>query len=553
MNINGRHPRKRRRDKLLVGFVCFCRFYFGILVTLWLASPILAADSPGSETQKRGGILRLARSADPQTLDPVLMFSALDAMLCPLLYLPLLDGSCVTNLVPCAAETWSASPDQRIFTFQLRPGVTFSDGRMVVADDYVFTLERILNPATGSAMSAYMVGIRGAGDFISGKTNHIAGVIVLSPVAFRIELEHPDITFPYIMMFPAMPREHVVGREGHYGIRPIGTGPYMVESWVRGARLKLTRNPHYQGPEPQHFDGVDLLIGGDETTHLMMFERGELDIANIDGQGIPRPSFRRLTQDPIWRDLVQRVQSFGTRFVSLNTEIPPLNNVLVRRAINHAIDRDRRLQVTSGFASHAEGVLPPIMPGYNPHLRGYQYEPGKARQLLLESALPMPLRTELWHGHSDGNRYLAQGIQWDLKQVGIEIELKEMADSALFVAMTIRKKVPMTLLGYGPVIPDPKDMLGNPFNGNDITNTPTLNWAFYNNPVVTSLLQKAAAQTDWQLRFKLYQRAEEMIVSDAPWAFLGHEIAFALRQPWLKGPLLDASGGYRFDRVWFEK
>ena len=72
----------------------------------------------------------------------------------------------------------------------------------------------------------------------------------------------------------------------------------MVQEWIRGARLRFTRNPYYHGPKPQHLDGVDILIGGDETTHLMMFERGELDIPSTEG--IPMPSFRRLSHDPRW-------------------------------------------------------------------------------------------------------------------------------------------------------------------------------------------------------------------------------------------------------------
>jgi ABC-type transport system substrate-binding protein len=329
----------------------------------------------------------------------------------------------------------------------------------------------------------------------------------------------------------------------------VGDGPYQVEKWFRGARLRLTRNPYYHGPEPQHLDGVDLVIGGDETTHLMMFERGELDIANITGVGIPLPSFRRLSNDPHWRGLIERETEFATIGLILNTEIPPLDNKLVRQAINHALDRDRRMHVAQGYFSHAEGAIPPIMPGYNPLLRGYDYNTNKARELLRQSGLALPLHTQLWYGTGEDNRATCEGFQWDLHQVEIEVELKPVTFGELAVADTKRGKVPMTLSGWAVAIPDPIDMLGTQFDGRAITNANTMNIAFYSNSVVNQLLDQGAAETNLPKRFAVYQQAEELIVREAPWAFLGHANLYALRQPWLKGPLMEPIWGYRFDRV----
>jgi len=324
----------------------------------------------------------------------------------------------------------------------------------------------------------------------------------------------------------------------------------MVQEWTRGARLRLTRNPHYHGPEPQHLDGVDLLIGGDETTHLMMFERGELDIPST--YGIPIASFRRLSNDPRWQRLIERAPQCGTDFLIMNTEIPPLDNVLVRRAISHAVNRDLRMRVAQRFFTHAEGVLPPVMPGYNPRLRGYDYNPDKAREILRESGLPLPLRTVLWHGTDADERTHAQGFQWDLKQVGIEIELKAVSAAASALAK-VRGTVPMMTSGWYNPFPDPSDMLAMNFDGRTITNSSAANIAYYNNPAVNRLLDLAAPEVDLPKRYALYQQAEELIVRDAPWVFLGQWNLFALRQPWLKGPLMDALSGYRYDRVWIEE
>ena len=509
-----------------------------------------------AEATRRPKILRLASIFDVQTLDPAKQAMGLDYRVGLLVHLPLLD---VTNspagptLVPCAARAWSASLDLRVFTLQLRTDVAFSNGRFVVANDYIYALERVLDPDIGSQFQAMYSGIRGAKAFAAHETNHVAGLRAPSAHTLIIELERSNPAFPYLLGYniAAVPREEVERLGSGFSVRPVGSGPYMVQEWTRGAGLQLTRNPHYHGPEPQHLDGVDLLIGGDETTHLMMFERGELDVPSTEG--IPMSSFRRLSHDPRWQRLIERAPQFTTMGLIMNTEIPPLDNVLVRRAISHALNRDLRMGVAQGFFTHAEGMLPPVMPGYNPRLRGYDYNPDKAREILRESGLALPLRTVLWHTTNAEDRTEAQGFQWDLRQVGIEVDLKQVSAAEEVMLLLIRGTVPMGLTSYGTPIPDPSDLLAANFDGRTITNSSAFNFSFYNNPAVNRLLDLAAPEVDLPERYALYQKAEELIVRDAPWVFLGHRNCSALRQPWLKGPIMDAMSGYRLDRLWIEQ
>ena len=501
------------------------------------------------------GTLRLARLFDPVTLDPVKLQLAEDFLLMPLLHQGLLDVRDGTNLVPCAARAWSTSPDKRVYTCWLRPGVRFSNGREVVARDYAFVLERTLNPASAAMLSVYLRGIRGAESFAAGLTNHVAGISTPAPDMLVVELDRPDPTFGFVLMNAvAEPPEEVARLGSRFAIAPVGTGPYVVEYWRRGARLHLVRNAYYCGTEPQHLDGVDLLIGGDETTHLMMFERGELDLASIGPTaGIPFQSFRRLSQDPRWRGLIEYVEQFTTQFITLNTEIPPLDNVLVRRAINHAINRDKWTRVAAHYATHGEGALPRILPGFNPALRGYEYNPDKARQRLRESGVTLPLHTVLWHALDEPTRFLAQGTQGDLSRVGIEVELKPVTFAELVTAVGVRRHVPMAVIGWGVSIPDPIDMLGTQFNGRTRASASTSNFAFYENAAVDGLLDLAAPEINLTRRYALYQQAEQVIVEDAPWVFLNFRNLYSLRQPWLKGPLMDPLWSYRLDRVWIEK
>ena len=554
--MNGNHTKgtKVRRNKLPsksrsrlrrpFSSALFALFAPAIILFLLLFTMVSLC---AAEKSRRSNILRLARTGDPANLDSQLMQTAQDSILWPLLYLPLLDVTNRTELVPCAARAWNVSPDHRIFTLLLRPGVRFSNGREVVAGDYVYALERCLNPATGVGGLGSLLDICGAKAFIASETNHVAGLRAPAADTLVIELERTDPTFPYLLTaFSAVPREEVERLGTAFSVRPVGDGPYVVQKWVRGARLQFARNPYYQGPEPQHLDGVDFLIGGDETTRLMMFERGELDVSVV-----PFASLRRLTHDPRWRGLLERETLVATLGLILNTEIPPLNNVLVRRAINHAINRDLRMHVAQGVNTHAEGAIPPTVRGYNPRLRGYDYNPARARELLRESGLSLPLHTELWHGPDKSAE--AQGFQADLDQVGIEVELKAISVNQLVQAEQTRGRVPMALDGWSVTIPDPVDILATQFDGRSVTNAATMNVAFYKNPEVNRLLDLAAPEVDLPKRYALYQQAEELIVRDAPWVFLGHDNLMVLRQPWLKGPLVDPLSALRYDRVWIEK
>jgi peptide/nickel transport system substrate-binding protein/oligopeptide transport system substrate-binding protein len=451
----------------------------GVLNLSWIALVFcaLAFQTPCRAKEK---ILHLARIIDPQTLDPALVQLAEDYLLQPLLSLSLLDITNNTELIPLAAKDWSASPDFRVYTVHLRSGLRFSNGREVVAGDYVYQLERIINPATAAMMKDYFKHVVGTAEFDAGKTNHVRGLQAPDPETLVITLDRTDPTFPYLLVGPAgtaVPREEVERDRHQFALRPVTAGPYKVKSWVRGARLELEKNPSYNGPIPQYFDGIELMIGVDEFTQLLMFERGEIDIANII-TGIPFPDLRHLREEPRWRGAIESTSTPTTYALIMNCEIPPFNNVLVRRAMNHAVNRDRRMKVRSGVMVHAEGIIPPVLHGYDPNFKGYDFDPKKARELLRESGVPLPIHTVLWHSTEEGVRTMAQGVQADLKDVGVELDLKMVSYGELITAAETRGKVPMLYSGWSCVIPDPVDMLGTQFDGRAVTNSTTMNKSF---------------------------------------------------------------------------
>ena len=514
--------------------------------------PAAAAASASDQLGADGGeVLRVAFTSDPITLDPHKSTTIWEFLTQPLLHLTLLDIHGTTHLEPRGAASWTSSPDGRHFTFRLRRGLTFSNGRPVVAADYVYGLERILSPATATFFQGSLLGVKGSRAFIEGTSPHVDGLKAPAPDLLVIELDQGDPMFSCQLAQLAypLPREVVDRDPKGFGRQPVGAGPYRFARWDRGARLRLERRPDYRGPDPALVDAVDIFIGSDATTHLMMFEQGEIDIANVVSQSLPFPSYRRVSTDPHWKDLIQIQPGLSTEFLAMNLGIPPFDNVLVRRAVNHAIDRRRRMRIDLGYSRHAEGAIPSGMPAADPGLKGYDHDPARARELLRQSGLPLPLRTTLWYQTGEEMKVAGEGFQWDLKQVGIEAELREVSSAQLWSASTTRGQVPITFAGWTCGIPDPVDILGMTLDGSSIGHPAHNNQAFYHNPAVNRLLHEAAVEIDLPRRHRLYREAERMIVADAPWVFLGHYNQYGLRQPWIRGRLMEPLAPYRFDRL----
>jgi ABC-type oligopeptide transport system substrate-binding subunit len=253
-----------------------------LLICLPVVGNARAAEPvPGAGTPKRGGTLHLAFPSDWRSLDPAIAFDAASVPLQKLLFRGLIDFDKGIGLVPDQASDWSISPDGKTYTFHLRAGVRFAHGREVEAEDYVFSLERILDPKTGSPGQTYFLDIVGANEFNQGKAPHVAGLHAPDRRTFIVELKQPVFSFRYVMAMnfaDAVPREVVrqYGRDFQYHL--TGSGPYRVTNWRRDLHWRFERNPHYTGDDGGFIDAIEIMIGGDYTLHAMMVERSDLSV-----------------------------------------------------------------------------------------------------------------------------------------------------------------------------------------------------------------------------------------------------------------------------------
>jgi ABC-type transport system substrate-binding protein len=535
------------------------------------AAPAALLPGCGGGTAPGPGTLRLAFPTDYKSLDPTQMSDANTLQVLRLLYQGLLDCDDDMNLVPwLAARMPEVSADKRVYTFEIKRGVRFANGRELKAEDFVYSIERSFDPAAKPTGGGFYRNIRGSEAFQKARTEDAAregadrgkrlaeplrlyGVRVLDdPYTLRFELNDPDLAFPWLVTMPftyPVPREEVERYGEDFYRHPCGTGPFVLEEWERGLRLRFGHNPHYQGPAGAGLDGVEILIGYDYLTQTMMFERGELDLLNI-----PPADFVRLTRDPRWRPQLRSMLMPSTDYLVMNCEMEPFRDANVRRAVCHAVDRERVMHMVHDMWIPAKSFLPPGVFGHDPGRPGYRYDPDLARRLLAEAGYPDGFAVELWYP-TDAAVWakMAQVIQQDLKQVRIDVGLKEMAVEVFYAAIGQQKKAAFSIAGWTADYPDAGDFLGALCDGKKITPELCNNIAFYDDREVNGWIRDAAVATDEKTRLDLYRKAEDRILRDAPYCVLCHEKANYMCQPRVKGCTVHPIWWIRYEDLSLER
>ena len=529
------------------------------LITFYLLSIVSFGCDSAQQVERvlrNDRTLRIAIPSDARTLDPAIAYDVVTWPLVRAVFHGLIDYDEDLTLIPWQSDGWEVSEDGATITFHLTPGITFSNGREVTAEDYVYTLTRLLDHKTKSPGQGFFRNIVGTAAFQDGEALNVAGLEAKGRYTFEIRLQQPDPTFLHVMAMPfayVVPKEAVKATGPEFAHNPVGSGAFVLSEWKRGSWMRFKRNPNYAWPSRVKLDAFEIVVGGDGALHMMMFERGELDIANVTDVGIPDPDFVRVMKDPALKEYVESQPLNAVRYLSMNTEISPFDNVLVRQAVNYAVDKKRIIRLMSDRGVPARGVLPPGMPGFNPDRTGYPYAPEKAKKLLREAGYPEGFETELWINASMNTEVRqSQAIQQDLAKVGITVSIKAVTGATRIEAVGRRKTVPMAHFGWYQDYPDPSNFLDVLFSGHRITDVNSTNVAFYDNSQVNDLLLSAAYDLDPEHRLSLYQQAESIIVDEAPWVFLYHPNMYILRQPWLQGLDLNPVWPIRYERMWID-
>ena len=515
---------------------------FRLLTTLLASALVVSACSSSSDNAGgSGGAITVAYQNDIATLDPAIGYDWQNWSIIKSLFSRLLDYEPgTTNLVPdLATEMPKISADGKTFEFNIRDDVKFHNGRLLVAEDVKYSIERAVNPKTQSPGAGFFASIEGFDAASAGKSTDISGITVNSPTSITFKLSRPDATFLHVMAInfaSVVPKEDAEKFGPDFGKNPVGSGAFKFTSWALGQKLTLDKNADYYREGLPKLDQINFEVGVDPTVALQRLKNNEVDVL---GDSIPAANYIAEKENSDNEGLIIEGGQLQTGYVTLNVKIKPLNNVKVRQAVNHAIDKARIVQILNGRADAANQPLPPSMPGYDTGYKGFAYDVAKAKALLAEAGLANGFSTELWTSNTDPNPRIAQSIQEDLAKVGIKASIKSLAQANVIEAGG-SGKAPMVWSGGMAWIadfPDASNFWG-PILGCGGAVPGGWNWSQYCNKTLDADAVKADAMTDPAKaaeRQKLWGSVFTRAMDEAPWVPIFNEKRITMKSSRLGG------------------
>jgi oligopeptide transport system substrate-binding protein len=497
------------------------------------------ASSQVTQVPAIGGTYRRPLMEDPSSLDPARIVDQYGVAVANKIFDGLVEFDGHLNVVPALAQSWAASRDGLIWTFHLRKGVRFHNGREMSAEDVVYSLSRLLDPAVGSRNSLLLDKVKGAAEFRAGTTQVLEGIKAIDRYTVEVSLSEPFVPFISILGMAhtsIVPRDEVERLGPDFGTAPVGTGPFRFVRWMRGQEILLETNKHYLRGRSL-LDHVRFVIfpGGTQSDMLKAFEQGQLEESPLT------PDRRREFLEAATYKVIRK-PTLSLRLLGFNLERPPFQKREVRQAFNYAIDKVRLNQeVQGGRYVVARGILPPGMPGYSPEVQGYNYDPARAKTLLAEVGHPggktLTAVTLSTSAKSAEVRTEFQIIQLYLAALGIQVDLQEYIDWPSFRGAIEQGDVQLFRYSWYGDYPDPDNFLYPLFHS-----AGQRNYYRYHNPSVDKLLDDARRETDDLRRVDLYRQAEQLILNDAPAVMLQHYTYESVFQPYVEGVVVSALG-----------
>ena len=485
--------------------------------------------SCSNDNVDNGRSFRMSVRAEPPTLDWTLATDSISFNLLTNLMEGLTQYNADLEAIPAVAKRWEFSEEGKVITFYLRDDVFWTDGKPVTAGDFEYSWKRLLNPATAAQYAYFLFDIENAAEFNSGKITDPSqvGVRAISPLVLEVRLKKPVVYFPsittFMVTFPQ--RQDIVNKYGDLWTEPehiVTNGPFILAEWKHEYKLILKANDrHYEGRPA--IDKVLVYVVKEPTTALTLFETGELDILELPPVAIPH-----YKNDPQYTSKPQ----LRGYYYGFNVKKPPFDDVRVRQAFAHAIDRSRFPAILKGGEIPTSSWIPKGMFGYNPDI-GLKFNPEKAQQLLASAGYPdgkgFPA-TQAMFNTENRNLLIAEFLQAQWKQhlkVNIEFESQEWK---VFLSRLEIDAPAMFRLGWGADFPDPDNFM-NLFISTSGNNR--LRWA---NARYDELVAAGPIIRDPKKRQALYDEAQTILTeTDAAMIPLFIQVQNMLVKPHVKG------------------
>jgi peptide/nickel transport system substrate-binding protein len=434
------------------------------------------------------------------------------------------------------AQSWSVSPDGTRWTFRLRPGMRFSDGTPVDAAAVKFDFDRWrLQHDPYHAAFSYAYWVSEFGGFSDDPKNPgvLRDVIVDAPLRVTFVLAQPSGTFlrnlamqSFLIGSPAAIKRDPFAFEQH----PIGSGPYVLREWVRDDHITLDANPAYTGSGPRAaIRTVVIRDIPDQATSVLSIEKGELqmltDVGSDDAAMLGAQRGVTIVRQP----------SNNLAYLAMNMEKKPFDNLLVRRAVAEAIDIPAIIRALYGPGTvPGNNWTPPGMLGENPHVKIWPHDVAVAKRLLAQAGFPHGFATTLYlpttpRPYMPDPQRLAEAIQADLKQAGIDVTLEPL-EFGVFLAKIQNGEHPMCLIGWSGDNGDP-DNFYYPLLDQDSAVKPfAQNYSFWRDPVFHRLMLAGQRSVNDTQRRAIYRQAAQLVHDQVPAIPLLHTpVPLALR------------------------
>ena len=511
----------------------------GAIICALVALPFVIKYQPGITTTpaREKGVLNLWDTG-PITLDPAISSETTSQAYVMQIFSGLVRLGAEAKPVPDITERWQISDSGKTYTFYLRQGIRFHDGKEVTARDFKYSWERACLPQTTSQTAAtYLGDIIGVKDVLAGKATAISGVEVIDDYTLKVTINAPKVYFLAKLTYPTafVVDKANVESDKDWWMKPNGTGPFKLTDWEKDNILVLQPNKFYYGQPATVNKVVFHLLAG---IPMALYEMGEIDVAQVDDYNIDRATDER---GPFYNEL-SIFPELSFFYIGFNTQKPPFDDVNIRRAFCYAVDKERIIKVIlKDVMTKADGILPSSMPGYNEKLQGLNYDVARAKSLIASSKygsvsnLPPITLTNSGLG---GNipEYLGAVLQDWRENLGVEVSVRQL-EPEIFSYFLREETDQMYVSGWVADYPDPQNFLDILLHTGAEYNTGN-----YSNAQVDTLLDQAGIEQNETTRFSLYQQAEQKIVDDAACLPLWFGKTYLLVKPYVKNYKLDVQG-----------
>src|SRR6266851_5054236 len=371
-----------------------------LLISLWICSYLLLSTAVGAAQPLEqaaphppgvqcGGVFRRIIGGSPITLDPALVTDVYGHTIVNQIFDGLIQFDANLKPVPALAEFWEGSRDGRTWTFTLRQGVKFHNGREVTAQDVVYSFTRLLDSTKPLPVAELFQHIQGAKEFRACKAPSVQGLQTVDRYTLRMVLEEPLVPLLTVLGLAntaVVPQEEVAKPGGAFGLAPVGTGPFKFVRWRPNQEIVLAANDQYYEGRP-FLDTVvfKIAVGAKLEETFAEFLKGNLEEAVI-----PSGTVDEVRVNPQYRQYQYvRKPTLSLLYLGFNTQMKPFDDWRVRQAFNYAVNKEVIVREIARMGHvPAVGALPPWLPGYDADLRGYDYNPAKARELLAAAGYP---------------------------------------------------------------------------------------------------------------------------------------------------------------------